>query len=187
MITDQALFSVQSVLNLHSPKKASNFIALVLWRILYYKISDFRWHWGRGLSGNTVKNWKDHEKMLITKMFSFSHNLFNSKTTAITINHFQKKALVFTSLQYKSFENTVRKGEIARNEQFLLFPQCFLSVWITFCHFHQMWNCRLQTFLVWKSLKFDVWESVKQHFTVSSATGFILSQYDVLSFGKQVI
>ena len=25
------------------------------------------------------------------------------------------------------FENTVGKGEIARNEQFLLFPQCFLS------------------------------------------------------------
>ena len=29
---------------------------------------------------------------------------------------------VFTCLQYKSFENTVGKGEIARNEQFLLFP-----------------------------------------------------------------
>ena len=27
---------------------------------------------------------------------------------------------------YKSFENTVGKGEIARNEQFLFFPQCFL-------------------------------------------------------------
>ena len=26
----------------------------------------------------------------------------------------------------KSFENTVAKGEIARNEQFLLFQQCFL-------------------------------------------------------------
>ena len=26
------------------------------------------------------------------------------------------------------FENTVGKGEIARNEQFLLFPQCFLPV-----------------------------------------------------------
>ena len=25
-----------------------------------------------------------------------------------------------------AFENTVGKGEIARNEQFLLFPQCFL-------------------------------------------------------------
>ena len=28
----------------------------------------------------------------------------------------------FTCLKYKSFENTVGKGEIARNEQFLLFP-----------------------------------------------------------------
>ena len=28
-------------------------------------------------------------------------------------------------LQYKSFENIVWKGKIARNEQFLLFPQCF--------------------------------------------------------------
>ena len=27
-----------------------------------------------------------------------------------------------------SFENTVGKGEIARNEQFLLFPQVFLSL-----------------------------------------------------------
>ena len=33
----------------------------------------------------------------------------------------------------KLFENTVGKGEIARNEQFLLFPQCFLPVWIAFC------------------------------------------------------
>ena len=37
-----------------------------------------------------------------------------------------KQALIFTCLQYMSFENTVEKGEIARNEQFLLFPQCFL-------------------------------------------------------------
>ena len=37
----------------------------------------------------------------------------------------------------KPFENTVGKGEIARYEQFLLFPQCFLPVWITFCHFRQ--------------------------------------------------
>ena len=29
---------------------------------------------------------------------------------------------------YKPFENTVGKGEIDRNEQFLLFPQCFLPV-----------------------------------------------------------
>ena len=31
-----------------------------------------------------------------------------------------------------------RKGEIARNEQFLLFQQCFPSVWRTFSHFLQV-------------------------------------------------
>ena len=29
---------------------------------------------------------------------------------------------------FKRVENTVRKGEIARYEQFLLFPQCFQGV-----------------------------------------------------------
>ena len=43
------------------------------------------------------------------------------------------------------------------NAQFLLFPQCFLPVWITFCHFGQIWNCRLQTLSAWKSLKSVVW------------------------------
>ena len=32
---------------------------------------------------------------------------------------FPKQALVFTCLQYKPFENTVGKGEIAHNKQFL--------------------------------------------------------------------
>ena len=31
-----------------------------------------------------------------------------------------------THQQQKAFENNVGKGEITRNEQFLLFPQCFL-------------------------------------------------------------
>ena len=45
-------------------------------------------------------------------------------------SHFPKQALVFTCLKYKSFvENTVGKGEIAGNEQFLLFP---LSVFYPF-------------------------------------------------------
>ena len=33
--------------------------------------------------------------------------------------------------QKTAFENTVGKEEIARNEQFLLFPQCFLLNQIT--------------------------------------------------------
>ena len=36
-----------------------------------------------------------------------------------------EQALVFTCLQYKFFESTVGKGEIAHDEQFLLFPTLF--------------------------------------------------------------
>ena len=42
---------------------------------------------------------------------------------------FPRQALIFMHLLYKSFENTVGKGEIALNEQFLHFPQCFLPIW----------------------------------------------------------
>ena len=45
---------------------------------------------------------------------------------------------LLTLLGNKLFENTVGKGEIARNKQFLLFPKCFLPVWITFFHFCQI-------------------------------------------------
>ena len=41
---------------------------------------------------------------------------------------FPKKALVLTYLQYKSFKNTVGKGEIGCNEQFLLFPTMFSTL-----------------------------------------------------------
>ena len=58
---------------------------------------------------------------------------------------FPKQALLFTGVQYKSFENTVGIGEIARNKQFLLYPKSFLPVWRTFSQFHQIQNCRLQT------------------------------------------
>ena len=69
----------------------------------------------------------------------------SGKMLVQSFNPFPKQALVFTCLQYKSFENTAGKGEIARNEQFLLFPQRFLSVFITFWHFHQFHICCLQT------------------------------------------
>ena len=71
-----------------------------------------------------------------------------------------KKTLIFTCLQYKSSENIVGKGEIACSKQILLFPLCFLPIWRTFCHFHQIWNCCLQTLSVGKSLKFVLWERV---------------------------
>ena len=78
-----------------------------------------------------------------------------------------KQALVFMCLQYKSFENTVGKGEIARNEQFLLFPQCFLPFWRRLHYFHKIWNWHLQRLSIWKSLNLVVWERVKLFTTQS--------------------
>ena len=39
---------------------------------------------------------------------------------------------------YMSSVQAFGKGENARYEQFLLFPQCLLPTLRTFCHFHQI-------------------------------------------------
>ena len=58
----------------------------------------------------------------------FLQNVIKLVRQAVPANQaYSLSILTFTCLQYKSFENTVGKGEIARNEQFLLFPQCFLT------------------------------------------------------------
>ena len=67
------------------------------------------------------------------------------------------------------------KGEIACNEQFLLFPQCFLPILRTFCHFCQIWNCRLTTLSVWKGLKFVVLERVKAFLMFSWFYGCVIT------------
>ena len=73
---------------------------------------------------------KDFHPPLINRKVSFIHLTTNEP--------FPKELLVFTCLQYKSFENTVGKGGIARYEQFLLFPQCFLPILRAFCLFHHI-------------------------------------------------
>ena len=47
----------------------------------------------------------------------------------------------------KRVENTVRKGEIPRYEQFLLFPQCFQK------------TCPADTRLVWERIKLSINQS----------------------------
>ena len=61
----------------------------------------------------------------IDRELYFVHNLQSKKSVQFCIS------LCFRDmcLQYKSFENTVEKGEIA---------QCFLTILKTFCHFHQI-------------------------------------------------
>ena len=65
----------------------------------------------------------------------------------IFFNPFPNKPWFLHVCSTSFFETTVGKGEIARYEQFLLFPKCFLPVWRTFCHFRQVRNCRLQTLI----------------------------------------
>ena len=49
-------------------------------------------------------------------------------------------------MQYKYFENTVRKGEIAHNKQFLLFPGCLLPFQRTFLIKLKMVFCKIFQF-----------------------------------------
>ena len=69
-------------------------------------------------------------------------------------------------------------------KQFLLFPQCFVPLWRTFCLFYPIWIYRLQSFSVCKSLKFIVWERVKTQegtflTTVSKSQMWFMVSYNV--------
>ena len=61
----------------------------------------------------------------------------------ITLTLLQTSPGFYLSAAQVFWKHVLGKGEIARYEQFLLFPHCFLPVWKTFCHFHRIWNCRL--------------------------------------------
>ena len=54
------------------------------------------------------------------------------------INPFPNKRWFLSVCHTSLLKNTVGKGEIARNEQFLLFPQCFLPIWKTFSHLNRI-------------------------------------------------
>ena len=85
---------------------------------------------------NRVESIVGKGEITCTSNFSFSHNVF----TRLLSQTRQKVSLCGNGLTHshtmtpvdapgkQAFENTVGKGEIARNEQFLLYPQCFLSI-----------------------------------------------------------
>ena len=99
---------------------------------------------------------KTDSKNLITYTLSSS----NAYKIAASLSPFPSKTWLLRVCCTSLLKTLWGKGEIARCEQFLIFPQCFLLICRTFCHFRQISNCRLQTLSVWKSLKFVVWERV---------------------------
>ena len=99
---------------------------------------------------------------MVSQVLVFTEHSFHIYKGYLFFNiAFPKQAQVFTSLLYKSFENTVGKEEIARNEQFLLFSQCFLPC--------------LKNFPPCSS-------NLKE----SSANSFSLEGLNFLSFGKEL-
>ena len=81
-----------------------------------------------------------------------------------TFINLSRQALVFTCLHYKSFKNAESKGEIARNEQFLLFPQCVSIHLENFPPFSS--NLKLSSaneLFQFESLKFVVWDKVRNN------------------------
>ena len=95
----------------------------------------------------------------------FSYSDFSPFTniTMMSFNLFRNKPWFCRVCRTSLLKTLLRKGEIACDEQFLLFPQCFVPVWRNFFHFHKICYCLLQTLSVWKSVKFIVWERVKPH------------------------
>ena len=63
--------------------------------------------------------------MLSAICFNLDQSKILSSGNGLTNSHTMTP---FAPLGNKPFENTVGKGEIACNEQFLLFLQCFLPV-----------------------------------------------------------
>ena len=88
-------------------------------------------------------------------LWFFSDNAF------VFVNPFPNKPWFLRVCSTSVLKTLREKKKFARFEQFLLFPQYFPPVWRFFCHFHQIWNCRLQTLSVLKSLKLVIWERVK--------------------------
>ena len=73
-------------------------------------------------------------------------------------NPFPNKPLILHVCS-KSFENTAGKGEIARNEQFLLFPRVFYPYGKLSAIFIKLEIVVCKLFQFWKSLEFVVWEN----------------------------
>ena len=80
---------------------------------------------------------KMYSVILFTSLLYAIYNLDWDSTVGSELN-LSLTSLGFYYQQNKSIENTVGKGEIIRNEQFLFFPQCFPPIWRTFCHYHQI-------------------------------------------------
>ena len=68
------------------------------------------------------------EKLYSYKMLEGEESKKYKGVEKYAVNPFPHNDSFWCPWETSLFENTVGKGEIARNKQFLLYPQCFLPV-----------------------------------------------------------
>ena len=116
----------------------------LIWQMQTVNLDNVKILFGKRLS--LIDGLRDNYT-IITTLFCPSLCVSKSSSLISVNNHDRQSSLIInpfphnnllTSVGNKPFENTVGKGEIACNKQFLLFPQCFLAVWIYCCHFRQI-------------------------------------------------
>ena len=86
---------------------------------------------------------------------------FHAKTWLFPVNPFPNKPWFLRVCSTSLLKTLWEKEKLIVTSNFSFSHSVFLPVWRTFCHFHQIQNCRQETISVWKSLKFVVWERVK--------------------------
>ena len=106
------------------------------------------WEWAnKEISHALLKGGYCSEKKVLThvtlcclcRKARIYHNFFN---VLLFLSH-SKLALLFMCLQYKSFENTVGKGNIAIMSNFSQFPQFFLKLLRNFLPFFEIVVCKV--------------------------------------------
>ena len=114
---------------------------------------------------------KEHMTVIYFYLYISNKNIFLKAIYRYIINYsfFTIQARVLTLYKtsfgfYVSAVQAFRKHSGEKEKLLEIsnfsFPPCFLPVWRSFCHVHQIQNCLPQFLSVWKSLKFIIWERV---------------------------
>ena len=91
----------------------------------------------------------DISKIKGTEMVS---DILDHPVTRNFLELFTTQSRLLMTLRKRPFKNIVGKGEIAGNQHFLLFPQCFLPIPKQISIFQSHLICRLQMLLIKTSL-----------------------------------
>ena len=89
--------------------------------------------------------------------FSPFHTMFSKGFFFKVINSFPNKPWFLRVCSTSLLKTLWEKEKLLVMSNFSFSNSVFYLFRDSFCHFRQIWNCRLQTFLVWKSLKFVIW------------------------------